>query len=269
MDQVFRITLPDYQEYAPGELAKAFVHCFWTFTGPASQTSQTIVPDGRPELIFHLACTYSESKDGSRQPRVVFAGQLTRPLVLNATGPISILGARFRPDGARHFLGGSLVEATNRRLDLQERHEPQVDNLLSSLRSSGDELRRITVLEEYILRVIGANRPDMLVRDAVDLLMEGKELDLPDGVGVRQFQRRFRREVGISPRKIRSIRRFRSVFDRLAQEKNESWVQRALETGYFDQPQLARDFNQYVACSPKEWLRKSGKLETALAGSRG
>lgn len=259
----------DYQEFAPSSQITNFVHRVWSFAGPGSDDFQTIVPDGRPELIVHLGSPYFDVESREIQASVVFAGQLTRPLVLQSTGPVHILGVRFRPDGARHFLGSSLVEATDRRIDLLERHGSRPIELVEELRSAPDQSSWVQILESYVEQSIGTLSPDSLVRHTVEGLTTESSTKPQKHVGDRQFQRRFRREVGISLRAFKAIRRFRSVFDRLVDESNETWAQRAFEAGYFDQPQLAREFSRYLGCTPREWLQKAGGLETAIAATKG
>src|SRR5215212_9850420 len=112
-----------YEEFPPPATLSAFVRCAWIFEAPsdAGAPAQRIVPDGRCELVVHCGDAFVESgSDGIKreQPRVLFAGQLSRPLWLHSTGHARVLGLRFHPAGARRFLGTVLTEATDRRLDL-------------------------------------------------------------------------------------------------------------------------------------------------------
>jgi AraC-like DNA-binding protein len=72
------------------------------------------------------------------------------------------------------------------------------------------------------------------------------------GWGARQLQRRFRDEVGISPKYFARIQRFQGVLHAMNNPKL-NWVSVANRYGYFDQAHLIRDFRQF-----------SGKPPTAL-----
>src|SRR5262245_21924546 len=80
-----------------------------------STEAQRIVPDGRPELIFNLGRPFESEAGGkwTSQPQSFVAGQITRPLLLRATGPARILGVRFHPHGAGRVLGVPLNELTD------------------------------------------------------------------------------------------------------------------------------------------------------------
>src|SRR5262245_46789063 len=101
-----------YHEEPPPPALADWVHRLWAFEDDSGGGEpQRIVPDGRCELVIHLGDPYREADARWPQPRVLFAGQLTRPLWLESTGPANVIGVRFRPAGARAFAGGSLRRA--------------------------------------------------------------------------------------------------------------------------------------------------------------
>nr|WP_246331848.1 helix-turn-helix domain-containing protein [Brevundimonas mediterranea] len=83
----------------------------------------------------------------------------------------------------------------------------------------------------------------------------------------RALQRRFADRVGVSPRLLRSIFRFRRVFDHAAHpgEDVEGWLEAGLQAGYFDQPQMARDFRRFLGCTATDWARDQHALARAIA----
>ncbi len=258
--------LPDYAEFAPRAALREFVHCVWTFTAPADETPQPIAPDGRPELIIH--CRNPHLEHGASGPvlqsPVLFAGQLTKPLILVARGDVAIVGVRFRPDGARAFLGCRLDAATDRKLDLAVLHGKVAVMLGKAAREKGQMRSAAELAQDYVEARVAGARIDGVVRQAVTSLFAGKEARKPEGVSERQYQRRFKSEVGVSPRMLRSILRFRSVFDAIAHPEHVGWVKAALAAGYFDQSQMARDFRRFLGCTAREWAAQPGGLALAL-----
>ena len=80
------------------------VKCFWFLRGEfPPQDAQTIVADGRLEIILHLAESFSlVADDGrrSRQAEVLVSGQLTAPVRLAGNGSGDVIGIRFRTTAA-------------------------------------------------------------------------------------------------------------------------------------------------------------------------
>ena len=67
------------------------------------------------------------------------------------------------------------------------------------------------------------------------------------------------------PRIFRSILRFRRVFDHAVGPEALGWLEAGLEAGYFDQPQLARDFRRFLGCTATGWAREQVGLARRIA----
>jgi len=253
-----------YREFAPRTDLLHAVHCVWTFESGGDPTPQPIAPDGRPEIIVHIGAPYLERSEGVErvQPRVLFAGQLTQPLTLVAQGPTSVVGVRLRPAAARAFIGADAGVATDKRVDLFSIHGDAVAGLIKV----GVDATMQAVQGYVAARMLDATL-DVSVNAAAEAILAGRSY-APGRLSQRQWQRRFKREVGISPRTLESIARFRRVFDAIDQPEQPGWVEAALEAGYFDQPQMARDFRRFVGVSARQWARQRAGLATALTASQ-
>ena len=255
-----------YEEFAPPDALRPFVRLLWTYAAPRpSGGVQRIAPDGCPELVVDLAAPYEEQDaDGvfRLQPSVIFAGQMTRPMAIRPVGPVEIVAAKFEPDGARAFLGRPLIKATDRRLDLVAR----LDGFTAP---PGDPAGQAAALGAWLedQRRAGDWRIDPAVRAqvaAAESDLEGLSLSPAER---RALQRRFRDRVGVAPRTLRSVFRFRRIFDHaMGQDADAaSWLEAGLAAGYFDQPQMARDFRRFLGCTATAWAREQVELALRLA----
>lgn len=255
-----------YQEFEPPTGLRPFVRTIWTYAHPdPPPVVQRIAPDGCPELIFDLGAPYEEQDLAGAwrlQPRAIFAGQMTRPLALRPAGPTELVAVRFEPDGARDWLGFPLIDATDRRLDM-------VDRLAGFVAPAGDPVAQVQAFVAWLEadRRRGAWRIDPQVRAEVEAAAADRAPPLRSPSEQRALQRRFADRVGIPPRLLRSIFRFRRVFDHAARpdQAAEGWLGAGLEAGYFDQPQMARDFRRFLGCTASEWAREQHALARAIA----
>ena len=263
-----------YAEHAPPAALASALHCLWSFEDDRGDGEpQRIVPDGRCELIVHLGDPYREVGALNAQPRVLFAGQLTRPLWLEATGPCAVIGARFRPAAARAFAGGSMQRATDRRLSLAEL-EPGLAwrGAAASLARMPSMASRVEAVAAWVAARISklALPDDMAVGIAAERIeaaagdINVEALAEEAGVGRRQFERRFSAQVGISPALLANVFRFRRVFDAIERGSARPWTDAAAAAGYFDQSHLIRDFRRFVGCTPTEFAASRPGLATAL-----
>ena len=263
-----------YDEVAPPPALAAHVRCIWSYeadAGEAAAAAERIVPDGRCELIVHFGAPYLEG--ATRQPRALFAGQLTRPLWLRADGPAGVLGVRFHAAGARRFLGRPLAEATDRRIPLTDLWAADARRLVRNVANASDASTRARIAAAFVAERIeaGDGKDDDVVARCVARLEEGagrvaiEELMDVAGIGRRQLERRFRDAVGVPPRLFASILRFRRVFDALQGPHGARWTEAAAAAGYFDQSHLIRDCRRFLGCTPTQFLETQGELAAALA----
>ena len=264
-----------YREIGPDAAVTSHVVCAWSFTGTDPEP-QSIAPDGCCELIVHWRAPYEEEgAEGSWrvQPPALFAGQLTRPLRLRAREPAGVVAVRFRPAGAASFLGAPLNAATDRRVALDDLHEPAaVAALVEAVRQAGDADARFVVVQDYVAQRLAAaaRPPDPAVVRCVEAITDSDgrigmdRLERISGLSARALQRRFASEVGVPPRLLASIVRFRRVFDAFQESDAPSWTAAAQAAGYFDQPQMARDFRRFVGCTPSAFLSARAGLAASL-----
>jgi transcriptional regulator GlxA family with amidase domain len=84
------------------------------------------------------------------------------------------------------------------------------------------------------------------------------------GLGERQLQRRFAEVVGIAPRTLAVVVRLRRVFDTLRDAPWSTRSERAQAAGFFDHPQMARDFRRLLGRAPSHWAKSDPGLATSL-----
>jgi AraC-like DNA-binding protein len=251
-----------YQEREPPPQLRPWVRRVWSYEDASpSGILQRIPPDGCPELIIHLGDPYEEEREAGvfePQPQAIFAGQMTRPLCLRATGPVACAGLRFEPDGAAGWLGAEMKLATDLRMDATSRIDASAVQ---------DVEAAMALLQDHVGAAIAADgsRLDPEIRADVRRQQEGPAMAASDPAERRRIQRLYLKLVGVSPQMLQSIFRFRRVFDRAAKADSGSWLNVALDAGYFDQPQMARDFRRFLGCTATEWAREQIELGRAVA----
>ena len=246
-----------FHHYDVPSVLAPYVRRLWSYRCEQADGFERIVPDGCPELVIDLADPTQElTADGQQaiQPAILMAGQLTRPMTLKTHGRIHVVGVGFQPDGARDFWGAPLHTLTDRRLDASSRLPARIVAL-------EDEAELVAGLTDWLVHQASGWSLDQEVRAALS------RDTVPDHTAAerRNLQRRFLDRVGVSSRMLRSVLRFRSVFDRA--EDNAGWLEAGLNAGYFDQPQLARDFQRFLSCSATQWAREELALSRAILSS--
>lgn len=251
----------EYREYRPSAALAATVHCLWTLQAdPASIGSddQPILPDGKSELIVHLADPFDRVYAGGafeRQPAILFAGQLTSQLVLRPTGRIAVVGIRFRPDGAAAFLRESQDRLAGLTPAVSE-IAPALAAALESARSASDDPARVVRCLQAALEQMVQPIVDLRVRYAVDRIGRTRGMlsigNLAATVGMtpRHLERRFMCIVGVSPKRLARIARFQHALTMLDQLEPAPGTRTAAACGFADQAHFVRDFRELAGVPP-------------------
>ncbi|HEU4394380.1 MAG TPA: helix-turn-helix domain-containing protein [Planctomycetota bacterium] len=256
-----------YREVAPPPPLDGFVKCLWILEGPApppGAPADEIVPDGCPEIVFHHGDAFERIDGGLRgaQHRAAVVGQIEAPLAVRPTGRIGLLGVRFRPEGAAAILGVPAGEITARSLaldDLWGADGRRLEERVGSARDAGARLA--AAASGLVARARVARRPERS-RAAVDLCRRTRgtasvdDLARAAGVSGRHLERLFRDEVGLPPKTLSRILRFRAALTLLKRGAPGGPAGVAIDLGYADQAHLHRDFREFAGAPPGAFLRR-------------
>ena len=253
------------RHYTPGPPLGAFVNCFWHFSGyVASHSRERALPNGTTELVVNLHedrfRVYRDDTDvhGELFHETVICGPQSRYFVLAPSQQESVIGINFRPGGAAPFLGVPAGEVTDRHVALEDVWGPAAAReLRARLLEAGSSAAMFAVLERALL---GRLRRPLLPHPAVAYALRqlnampalariGPVQD-QTGYGPKRFIELFRNSVGLTPKLYCRIQRFQAVIGMLAGGRRVEWATVALESGYFDQSHLNREFRAFSGVTP-------------------
>jgi AraC-like DNA-binding protein len=267
-----------YREYLPAAQLARSVACLWTLDGDAcerGEAPQPILPDGRAEFVIHLGDTFARADHGAieRQHWAIFAGQLDRPLTLQPTGRIAVLGVRFRPEGAARFTRVPQHEFVGRTVDVALA-SPSLANLARRVRESTASLPdAVRLVERLLASVERQDAGDRRVASAVDAIVRSggrvaiENAAAQTGVSRRQLERLFLRDVGLPPKQVARIARFQRAIRILAHQPSPArGIRTAHAGGYADQAHFIRDFREFAGCAPTEHLVACAELTRFFTG---
>jgi AraC-like DNA-binding protein len=265
-----------YEEHALRPPLDRFVECVWFLSAPRAASPavpERVVPDGCPELVFQFADPCLSGRPGvalERQATAVLVGPLTSSLLVTPSGAVTTMGVRFRPGGLRAFVPMPVDELADRQVLPEDLFGRGAGGLRDCLAEAGDDGRRIALVEDFLLSCLSyPDRPDRPVEHAIRRMLrrrgpvEVERLAGDLGVSRRHLERSFRAETGMTPMFLGRMIRFQSVFRRLASGEPD-WISVALDCGYYDQSHLYRDFREFAASTPRQFLGEPGAFGGAF-----
>jgi AraC-like DNA-binding protein len=247
-----------YREYPPHPALRRHVACLWTAQAPALPHVHRVLPDNCIDILF---------QDGGEAGFAV--GMMTGPIRVVSAAPVRTVAARFRAGAAAAFLGVPLHALTGQRAGMDRLWEPgEAERLRDALwGAERSDRSRIELLQRALLRRLrgqpdhGADARAALAQAALALIDGGDVLRIEAlaaqlRVSRQQLALAFRQQVGLAPKLYARISRFRraAAMLRAASDEGVDWARLALDCGYFDQPHLIHDFQEFSGATPERFL---------------
>lgn len=251
-----------YSTNIPDSRLNCAIECYWFVDGDDT-SQQKIIPDGFPEIIFHFGDSYeliSENGIASRQETMLISGQISRPILLRATGRSDVFGIKFKPAGIWNLFRVNMSALKNQVIPLRD-VDMSIPNLYNTLLPLGNS-ERVKHIEKFLLAALKPmNSADEIspiiktIEDAngnisIDVLCE------QHNITPRKLQRLFHQQVGVTAKQYARIVRFRTVYA-LLQKPSLTKSDSLYVTGYFDQPHFNKEFREFTNDNPEKWFAEN------------
>ena len=229
-----------YQQQLPTHHAlRPFIDGYWRVDTTGNKPP-TILPDGCQDIIL----------DPSRPQTIRLVGTMTSHAPAGTNAPV-LFGIRFKPGGLAAFVPIPQYELRDQVIDLTSVCRPLAVTL-SDLLSVGDsQAAWVASIETVLLRLLAsATLPDRRVLVAVESILTTngqvsiRQLTNDVCVSERQLERLFSQSVGVAPKPLSEIVRFRALCHLLTEQPNLSLTDAAFSMGYYDSAHLTRVFKR-------------------------
>jgi len=272
-----------YQVLAPAPELEAFVECFWDLVASASETPaepEIVLPDGKTELIVHFGDDFfklernpkTAKAEYARQARVLMSGQLTERILLRPSGRTGVVSVRFKAAGAARFFDLPYGEIVDQVVDFSKYEKEAAFTLAKKIEESSTPALRFQVLQDFLIGRLQRHesKEDIFVRQACRYIVQSEgaysvqELVKLIGFSERQLERKFKQQVGITPKLLSRIVRFQKFVAQSRSSKDMNLADASISCGYFDQSHFTRDFMKFSGVSPRNYLSSSHPMSDHL-----
>jgi len=225
------------------------------------------LPTGTTELVFNLGAErmriFKDELDefGRQFKRSVVCGPHSRYFVLDTSQSTPALGAHFRAGGASAFFcpNSEISESTVELEEIWGSRARDLHEILLHNASSTEQLFR--VVEEALRSHLGSKLTELhpAVDYAVHQLIASpalhtvSKLEDETGYSPKHFIQLFRASVGLTPKVFSRIQRFQTAIARIARRERIDWAALAVDSGYYDQSHLNREFRVFAGMTPGEY----------------
>jgi AraC-like DNA-binding protein len=252
-----------YREIKPGASLRQYVKCYYVYESSVDTAFEdTVFPSGCTEIIFNLGEGQWQTRNGQYYvitPPIEFWGQIVKPLPVKSMGRNTMLGIRFLPHAAAHFINEKADLFNNQVVDYRDLSGNTAKTLHDELLNTPGWNHRIELVEAYLLQHLSLAEKRFhkmaIVSDVMQEIVQQDFFDNIDnvasryGITSRYLQKLFLQYTGLTPKLYSKINRFQNSL-KLVTKKDASLTSIAYECGYFDQSHFIREFKSFTGLTP-------------------
>jgi len=257
---------------APHPALVQFVDSYWFATSGNDRVTieGTWPASNETSLVFYLSDKPDEKLNGSpRQPDTNnwLVGILTR-----SNGNVSFHGnyktfvIQFKANGFSKIFGQPVSEFTNRIYSTDEVFGKNASLLNEQLLNAKSVVQMAKFADQFLLYYVSKQKA-ILVNDGITTIANRLHSSNPPvdvaqyadlaNMSLRNFERQFCEQVGISPKLFCRLLRFNSSVQAKIKQPGKSWTSIAHECGYYDQMHMIKDFKEFYNDTPSAFVRQN------------
>ena len=234
----------------------------------AGRVSVQPVPARSPQILeFMFGTRYQVYRTDRKTTEDVRAMALVgsrtcRSAELILSGAVDAFTVVFQPGAFSSLFHLPAAELTNADFDGEDVLGRRISELYARLGEVSAFHDRIRIADDYLTALRPPNESvSAVVRTAMTVIrahgsVRISELAHQTALGIRQFERRFHQEIGVSPKLYARIIRFEAALQRRAVSPTTRWTEIAHALGYHDQMHMVHDFTRLSGDSPEAIARQ-------------
>lgn len=183
---------------------------------------------------------------------------------MHLRGGIESFGIFFSPTAFVRLFGIPSCELTNSHGDAEGMVGRSIRALWNRLGETSSFEDRVLIAEEFLMyRATRARSGSTMMAVAEYIFHRHGAVSVADlayecSIGVRQFEREFRRQTGASPKTFARIARFQAALDAKVAAPQRTWLDIAHTFGYYDQMHMVHDFETLGRNCPTQLIAEIG-----------
>jgi AraC-like DNA-binding protein len=252
---------PALREYVQGYQLRHFV-----FSGTASLPFKPYAPRPEQTLAFYPRSLerveYVSSKRIVTRARSTITGQYVERTNRHLGGEdFLVLIVNFHPGVLYRLTGIAFSEFTNADIDAELVFPKEIRLVNQRLNSAESYPEMIALVERFLVGVVTRITRQTHPVDAVAnqlMLRPGQasldKLSQAAFLCPRQFERKFKERMGVSPKLFTRIARLHMAFCRKYHQPDQDWLTIALACGYYDHQHLMKEFGALAGTTPTGYL---------------
>lgn len=247
--------------YKPSAFLSKYIDRFYIFEKSANDYFElpTVLPGTGLELLFHIENPLSVNGIQLPKAHTVCPRKMFR---FDKEKKVSFISVRFKSGAFRHFSSIAFSELNDNYYAIEHIWPKEGEELLNILKNCVETEAKIKEIELF-LKVAFTNYHNKK-DDKWDAIIEElyynfdsntiENMSQKANVSIRQFERGFKTQFGITAKKFQKITRFQEVIKSILLNRNSDYLDTILDLGYFDQSHFIKEFKSLTQKTPLEYF---------------
>jgi AraC-like DNA-binding protein len=263
-----------YQKFIPSEALNPYVECYFVWHSSDAAVNNLVVespPTGYCSIVFNCGDDYhirNKKYDRLKVPRQFISGQSIYSYSLFFDGIISLCGIVLKPTALASVFNLPTYQYTEERIDLTTVFPTSVvSGIATNISNEKDVNEKVKLLDQFLLRFFKENKPvpDYIDKVANLIIEKNGMVDVAEMMknvfmSRRNFERKFFRKVGLSPKYYARLKRMSFIMNIIAGKRRADWGALFSECEFYDQSHFIKDFLEFTGRSPQQYLLDNQEL---------
>jgi AraC-like DNA-binding protein len=253
-----------FQNIEPHPLLKGYIEKMWVFETSGKMPAddlKLVVPNGNIKLTVAFRNGINAAINGkllgTKEQCISLTGLIDVPVILDvdkdmATGTLC---AEFSPQGAYRFFHLSLNEIKNQIHPLTDIIGTVAKQLEEQISNVEGVEGKVALLQQFLLKQLMLHQEDSIFEYCVNKILSSKgkitikELEKKTGYSSRWLNMKFADKLGISPKNLSTIIRFKQYYQAVANDAEMDFMKNEFYEYYYDQSHFMKEFKRFTGLS--------------------
>jgi AraC-like DNA-binding protein len=260
-----------FRHIEPHFLLKNYIEKMWIFRSSGKMPAddlKLVVPNGNMKLTVSYQNGIVAELNGrtfySRENDITLTGLVNVPVILDVDKDVATetIGIEFNPKGAYRFFNFSLNDIQNQIHSLRDVLGGAGKQLTEQINNAPSLQQKIDLLQQFLLRRLSLHDEDPVFEYCIEKIIASKgcitvkELERKTGYSSRWLNMKFNDKLGISPKGLSSVIRFKQYYQAFINGKETSFFRNDFYQLYYDQSHFIRDFRRFTGLPPVKFEKQ-------------
>lgn len=256
-----------FQHIEPHPFLKNYIEKMWLFKSSGKISADDIklvVPNGNIKLTVSYQNGIIASVNGklftSKQQDITLTGLVDVPVILDVDEDVAAetIGIEFNPQGAYRFFHFPLHDIQNQIYSLNDLIGAKAKELTEQINNAISLQQKTAILQWFLMKQFSLQDTDPIFEYCIEKIMASKgritirELEKKTGYSSRWLNVKFNDKLGVSPKNLSSIIRFKTYYQMFISGDEKSFSRNDFYESYYDQSHFIKDFKRFTGLPPSK-----------------